>query len=61
VFALSLAEKLGFPSARHLLQTISSAELEEWRAFYRLREEQEAQEMAKAKAEAAIDRRRGRM
>jgi hypothetical protein len=56
-----LAEKLGLPSARHLLQAITSAELEEWRAFYRLREEQESQEVARAKAEAAIDRRRGRI
>jgi hypothetical protein len=55
-----LAEKLGFPSARHLLQCITSAELEEWRAFYKLRDEVNNQEMAKARAEAAIDRRRGR-
>jgi len=60
VFALVLAEKLGYPSARHLLRCISSAELEEWRAFYRLRAEQEAQSMAAHRAEAAIERRRGR-
>jgi hypothetical protein len=56
-----LAEKLGFPSARHLLRCITSAELEEWRAFYKLKEQANNQEMAKARAEAAIDRRRGRM
>jgi hypothetical protein len=55
-----LAEKLGFPSARHLLRCITSAELEEWRAFFKLREEANNQEMARARAEAAIDRRRGR-
>jgi hypothetical protein len=58
LFALVLAEKLGFPSARHLLESITSAELEEWRAFYRMRREEEAQQMAAARAESALQRRR---
>jgi len=55
-----LCEKLGYPSPRYLLERLTSAELEEWRAFWKLKDEQEAQQMAAARAEQNVNRMRGR-